>query len=90
LQSKPLSLYLGYINSWREKMIDEKTLSYIDDTRDYLHQAVCQMIKIYLQSAGSLLRRPEAVKQQIENDKDRLIVLVENIAELEKKKLELH
>tara|TARA_R110000824_G_scaffold100089_1_gene237952 strand:- start:42 stop:257 length:216 start_codon:yes stop_codon:yes gene_type:complete len=71
-------------------MIDEKTLSYIDDTRDYLHQAVCQMIKIYLQSAGSLLRRPEAVKQQIENDKDRLIVLVENIAELEKKKLELH
>jgi hypothetical protein len=90
LQSKPLSLYLGYINSWREKMIDEKTSSYIDDTREYLHQAVCQLIKIYLQSAGSLLARPEAISRQIENDKDRLVGLVEKIAELEKKKVELH
>tara|TARA_R100001244_G_scaffold129291_1_gene100650 strand:+ start:836 stop:1051 length:216 start_codon:yes stop_codon:yes gene_type:complete len=71
-------------------MIDEKTSSYIDDTRDYLHQAVCQMIKIYLQSAGSLLNRPEAIKQQIENDKNLLVNLVEKIAELEKQKLELH
>ena len=71
-------------------MIDEKTSSYIDDTRDYLHQAVCQLIKIYLQSAGSLLTRPEAISRQIENDKDRLVGLVEKIAELEKKKVELH
>jgi hypothetical protein len=71
-------------------MIDEKTSSYIDNTRDYLHQAVCQLIKIYLQSAGSLLTRPEAISRQIENDKDRLVGLVEKIAELEKKKAELH
>ena len=71
-------------------MIDEKTSSYIDDTRDYLHQAVCQMIKIYLQSAASLLHRPEAIKQQIENDKNRLVDLVEKVAELEKKKVDLH
>jgi hypothetical protein len=71
-------------------MIDEKTSNYIDDTRDYLHQAVCQLIKIYLQSAGSLLTRPEAISRQIENDKDRLVGLVEKIAELEKKKAELH
>jgi|TARA_R110000823_G_C15688239_1_gene475060 hypothetical protein len=71
-------------------MIDEKTSNYIDDTRDYLHQAVCQLIKIYLQSAGSLLIRPEAISRQIENDKDRLVGLVEKIAELEKKKAELH
>jgi hypothetical protein len=71
-------------------MIDEKTSSYIDNTRDYLHQAVCQLIKIYLQSAGSLLTRPEAISRQIENDKDRLVGLVEKIAELEKKKVELH
>ena len=71
-------------------MIDEKTSNYIDDTRDYLHQAVCQLIKIYLQSAGSLLTRPEAISRQIENDKDRLVGLVEKIAELEKKKVELH
>jgi hypothetical protein len=90
LLCKQLSLYLGYINSWREKMIDEKTSSYIDDTREYLHQAVCQLIKIYLQSAGSLLARPEAISRQIENDKDRLVGLVEKIAELEKKKAELH
>jgi hypothetical protein len=71
-------------------MIDEKTSSYIDNTREYLHQAVCQLIKIYLQSAGSLLTRPEAISRQIENDKDRLVGLVEKIAELEKKKVELH
>tara|TARA_R100000541_G_C1882586_1_gene82525 strand:- start:73 stop:288 length:216 start_codon:yes stop_codon:yes gene_type:complete len=71
-------------------MIDEKTSSYIDDTRDYLHQAVCQMIKIYLQSAASLLHRPDAIKQQIENDKNRLVDLVEKVAELEKKKVDLH
>ena len=47
-------------------------------------------IKIYLQSAGSLLARPEAISRQIENDKDRLVGLVEKIAELEKKKVELH
>jgi hypothetical protein len=71
-------------------MIDEKTSSYIDDTRDYLHQAVCQMIKIYLQSAASLLHRPDSIKQQIENDKNRLVDLVEKVAELEKKKVDLH
>ena len=71
-------------------MIDEKTSSYIDDTRDYLHQAVCQMIKIYLQSAASLLHRPDSIKQQIENDKNRLVNLVEQIAELEKKKVDIH
>jgi hypothetical protein len=71
-------------------MIDEKMSDYVDHTRDYLQQLVCQIIKIYLQSGGVEITNPDSALQQIENDKDRLIQMVNNLSEVEKNKVKTH
>lgn len=63
---------------------------YVDHTRDYLQQLVCQIIKVYLQSASVEISNPDANLQQIENDRDRLIDMVNNLAEVEKRKVKTH
>lgn len=63
---------------------------YVDHTRDYLQQLVCQIIKVYLQSGGVETTSSDANLQQIENDRDRLIDMVNNLAEVEKRKVKKH
>jgi len=63
---------------------------YVDHTRDYLQQLVCQIIKVYLQSGGVETTSSDANLQQIENDRDRLIDMVNNLAEVEKRKVKTH
>ena len=63
---------------------------YVDHTRDYLQQLVCQIIKVYLQSGGVETTSSDANLQQIENDRDRLIDMVKNLAEVEKRKVKTH
>jgi len=70
--------------------IDKKMSDYVDHTRDYLQQLVCQMIKVYLQSASVEISNSDATLQQIEADKDRLIDMVNNLAEVEKRKVKTH
>jgi hypothetical protein len=90
LQSKPLSLYLGYINSWREKMIDEKTNLYIDETRDYLLESVSHLLRLYLRSAGLQIDNPKVISTQMELDKDKVVALLENITKIEQSRLGTH
>ncbi len=61
--------------------IDKKMSDYMDHTRDYLQQLVCQIIKVYLQSASIEISNSDATLQQIETDRDRLI---------EKRKVKTH
>ena len=63
---------------------------YVDHTSDYLQQLVCQIIKVYLQSGGVETTSSDANLQQIENDRDRLIDMVNNLAEVEKRKVKTH
>ena len=70
--------------------IDKRMSDYVDHTRDYLQQLVCQIIKVYLQSASVEISNPDANLQQIENDRDRLIDMVNNLAEVEKRKVKTH
>lgn len=70
--------------------IDKKMSDYVDHTRDYLQQLVCQIIKVYLQSSGVETTSSDANLQQIENDRDRLIDMVNNLAEVEKRKVKTH
>jgi hypothetical protein len=70
--------------------IDKKMSDYVDHTRDYLQQLVCQIIKVYLQSGGVETTSSDANLQQIENDRDRLIDMVNNLAEVEKRKVKTH
>jgi hypothetical protein len=70
--------------------IDKKMSDYVDHTRDYLQQLVCQIIKVYLQSGGVETTSSDANLQQIENDRDRLIDMVNNLAEVEKRKVKKH
>ena len=63
---------------------------YVDHTRDYLQQIVCQIVKIYLQSASLEISNSDANLQQIEADKDRLIDMINNLAEVEKRKVKTH
>ena len=63
---------------------------YVDHTRDYLQQMVCQIVKIYLQSASLEISNSDANLQQIEADKDRLIDMINNLAEVEKRKVKTH
>ena len=70
--------------------IDKKMSDYMDHTRDYLQQLVCQIIKVYLQSGGVETTSSDANLQQIENDRDRLIDMVNNLAEVEKRKVKTH
>jgi len=70
--------------------IDKKMSDYVDHTRDYLQQLVCQIIKVYLQSGGVETTNSDANLQQIENDRDRLIDMVNNLAEVEKRKVKTH
>ena len=70
--------------------IDKKMSDYIDHTRDYLQQMVCQIVKIYLQSASLEISNSDASLQQIENDKNRLIDMINNLAEVEKRKVKTH
>ena len=63
---------------------------YVDHTRDYLQQLVCQMIKVYLQSGGVETTNSDANLQQIENDRNRLVDMVNNLAEVEKRKVKKH
>ncbi len=63
---------------------------YVDHTRDYLQQMVCQIVKIYLQSASLEISNSDASLQQIEADKDRLINMINNLAEVEKRKVKTH
>jgi hypothetical protein len=70
--------------------IDKKMSDYMDHTRDYLQQLVCQIIKVYLQSGGVETTNSDANLQQIENDRDRLIDMVNNLAEVEKRKVKKH
>ena len=90
MQSKPLSLYLGYINSWREKMIDEKTNLYIDETRDYLLESVAHLLRLYLRSAGLQIDNPKVISTQMELDKDKVVALLENITKIEQSRLGTH
>ena len=70
--------------------IDKRMSDYVDHTRDYLQQLVCQIIKVYLQSASIEISNSDATLQQIEADKDRLIDMVNNLAEVEKRKIKTH
>lgn len=70
--------------------IDKKMSDYVDHTRDYLQQMVCQIVKIYLQSASLEISNSDASLQQIEADKDRLINMINNLAEVEKRKVKTH
>ena len=70
--------------------IDKRMSDYVDHTRDYLQQLVCQIIKVYLQSASVEISNSDATLQQIEADKDRLIDMVNNLAEVEKRKIKTH
>jgi len=70
--------------------IDKRMSDYVDHTRDYLQQMVCQIIKVYLQSASVEISNPDVTLQQIEADKDRLIDMVNNLAEVEKRKIKTH
>jgi len=70
--------------------IDKRMSDYVDHTRDYLQQLVCQIIKVYLQSGGVETTSSDANLQQIENDRDRLIDMVNNLAEVEKRKVKTH
>jgi len=63
---------------------------YVDHTRDYLQQMVCQIVKIYLQSASLEISNSDASLQQIEADKDRLVDMINNLAEVEKRKVKTH
>ena len=63
---------------------------YVDHTRDYLQQIVCQIVKIYLQSASLEISNSDANLQQIEADKDRLVDMINNLAEVEKRKVKTH
>jgi len=70
--------------------IDKKMSDYVDHTRGYLQQLVCQIIKVYLQSGGVETTSSDANLQQIENDRDRLVDMVNNLAEVEKRKVKTH
>ena len=70
--------------------IDKRMSDYVDHTRDYLQQIVCQIVKIYLQSASLEISNSDANLQQIEADKDRLVVMINNLAEVEKRKVKTH
>jgi len=70
--------------------IDKRMSDYVDHTRDYLQQLVCQIIKVYLQSGGVETTSSDANLQQIENDRDRLVDMVNNLAEVEKRKIKTH
>lgn len=70
--------------------IDKKMSDYVDHTRDYLQQMVCQIVKIYLQSASLEISNSDANLQQIEADKNRLIDMINNLAEVEKRKVKTH
>ena len=70
--------------------IDKKMSEYVDHTRDYLQQLVCQIIKVYLQSGGVETTNSDANLQQIENDRNRLVDMVNNLAEVEKRKVKTH
>ena len=70
--------------------IDKRMSDYVDHTRDYLQQLVCQVIKVYLQSASVEISNSDATLQQIEADKERLIDMVNNLAEVEKRKVKTH
>jgi hypothetical protein len=70
--------------------IDKKMSDYMDHTRDYLQQLVCQIIKVYLQSGGVETTNSDANLQQIENDRNRLVDMVNNLAEVEKRKVKTH
>jgi hypothetical protein len=70
--------------------IDKKMSDYVDHTRDYLQQMVCQIVKIYLQSASLEISNSDANLQQIEADKDRLVDMINNLAEVEKRKVKTH
>jgi hypothetical protein len=70
--------------------IDKKMSDYVDHTRDYLQQLVCQIIRVYLQSGGVETTSSDANLQQIENDKNRLVDMVNNLAEVEKRKVKTH
>jgi len=70
--------------------IDKRMSDYVDHTRDYLQQMVCQIVKIYLQSASLEISNSDANLQQIEADKDRLVDMINNLAEVEKRKVKTH
>jgi len=70
--------------------IDKRMSDYVDHTRDYLQQIVCQIVKIYLQSASLEISNSDANLQQIEADKDRLVDMINNLAEVEKRKVKTH
>ena len=70
--------------------LDKKMSDYMDHTRDYLQQLVCQIIKVYLQSGGVETTNSDANLQQIENDRNRLVDMVNNLAEVEKRKVKTH
>ena len=70
--------------------IDKKMSDYVDHTRDYLQQLVCQIIKLFLRSANLDITNPDVILQQIEDDRDRLINMVNNLAEVEKGKVKTH
>ena len=70
--------------------IDKRMSDYVDHTRDYLQQMVCQIVKIYLQSASLEISNSDASLQQIEADKNRLVDMINNLAEVEKRKVKTH
>ena len=70
--------------------IDKRMSDYVDHTRDFLQQMVCQIVKIYLQSASLEISNSDASLQQIEADKDRLVDMINNLAEVEKRKVKTH
>jgi hypothetical protein len=70
--------------------IDKKMSDYVDHTRDYLQQMICQIVKIYLQSASLEISNSNASLQQIEADKNRLVDMINNLAEVEKRKVKTH
>tara|TARA_R110001592_G_scaffold165501_1_gene399975 strand:+ start:540 stop:752 length:213 start_codon:yes stop_codon:yes gene_type:complete len=70
--------------------MNNKMSDYVDHTRAYLQQLVSQIIKVYFQSGGVESSSPDSALQQIEVDKDCLIGMINNLAEVEKNKVKTH
>jgi len=70
--------------------MNDRMSDYMDHTRDYLQQLVSQIIQVYLQSGGVESSSPDSALQQIEVDKDCLIGMINNLAEVEKNKVKTH
>ena len=62
----------------------------LDKTRDILRDSIVELVRQYVEAGLVEISKPDVYSWQLDNDKDRLVAIVEEVVSSIQRKVEVH